>query len=191
MITKHGGHIFWEIHEVRKGMWFFFFVIALFGCWLAGQANSDHVVEYGGKSWVHNRLLRVFPIFRRCQFFTWITAILKKHDWKTSPSKILIDPRDTDVVLPLSSGQESVSCTFALVHVFRLHYCSLPSLTVSHTLSLIFNVFHMFVIPRVFGLHLWNLVVSLTLTCSCSWGGSLVWIISSIYRHFCAYSSFA
>ena len=42
MIIKHGRHIFWEINEVRKGMWDFFF-IGLFGCWLAGQTNSDHV----------------------------------------------------------------------------------------------------------------------------------------------------
>ena len=49
MIIKHGGQITWEIHEVRKGMWasFFFFLIVLFECWLAGQVNSDHVVLYG------------------------------------------------------------------------------------------------------------------------------------------------
>ena len=32
---------FWEIHEVRKGMWAFCFycLIVLFSCWLAGQTN--------------------------------------------------------------------------------------------------------------------------------------------------------
>ena len=33
----------WEIHEVRKGLWAFFSIL-YFGCWLAEQANSDHVV---------------------------------------------------------------------------------------------------------------------------------------------------
>ena len=33
----------WEIHEVRKGLWAFFSIV-YFGCWLAEQANSDHVV---------------------------------------------------------------------------------------------------------------------------------------------------
>ena len=45
-----------------------FFSIALFGCWLAGQANSDHVVEYGSKFWVHNRMLRVFLILEDAKF---------------------------------------------------------------------------------------------------------------------------
>ena len=30
--------------EVRKGLWAFFFLTVLFGCWLAELANSDHVV---------------------------------------------------------------------------------------------------------------------------------------------------
>ena len=34
-----------EIHEVLKS-WWTFFLIVLFGCWLAGQANSDHVEDY-------------------------------------------------------------------------------------------------------------------------------------------------
>ena len=33
-----------KIHKARKGLWAFFFLIVLFGCWLAGQANSDHVI---------------------------------------------------------------------------------------------------------------------------------------------------
>ena len=41
MIIKHGRHVFGEIHEMRKGLWAFLTV--LFGCWLAEQANSDHV----------------------------------------------------------------------------------------------------------------------------------------------------
>ena len=40
----------WEIPEVRKGLWaFFFFLIVIFACWLAGQANSDHMI---GMTWV-------------------------------------------------------------------------------------------------------------------------------------------
>ena len=34
-----------EIHEVRKGLWTFSLIL-LFGCWLANQANSDHVVIF-------------------------------------------------------------------------------------------------------------------------------------------------
>ena len=34
-------HIFGEIRGVRKGLWAFFLIVR-FGCWLAGQANSDH-----------------------------------------------------------------------------------------------------------------------------------------------------
>ena len=33
MINKLGRHIFFEILEVRKGMWVFVFLIVLFGCW--------------------------------------------------------------------------------------------------------------------------------------------------------------
>ena len=29
-----------EIHEVRKGFWAFFLIV-LFGCWLAGQTNGE------------------------------------------------------------------------------------------------------------------------------------------------------
>ena len=36
-------HFFLEIHEVRKGLWAFFLIV-LSGCWLAGRADSDHVV---------------------------------------------------------------------------------------------------------------------------------------------------
>ena len=43
MIIKHGGHIFGEIYKFRKGLWAFFLDLC-FGCWLAGQANSNHVV---------------------------------------------------------------------------------------------------------------------------------------------------
>ena len=43
MIIKHGGHIFGEIYKLRKGLWAFFLIVC-FGCWLAGQANSNHVV---------------------------------------------------------------------------------------------------------------------------------------------------
>ena len=44
MIIKHGRHLFWEIHEVRKRFVGFLFLIVLSRCWLAGQANSNHVV---------------------------------------------------------------------------------------------------------------------------------------------------
>ena len=43
MIIKHERHIFWEIHEMRKGLWAFFLIV-LFARWLAEQANSDHVI---------------------------------------------------------------------------------------------------------------------------------------------------
>ena len=47
---------FGEIHKVCKGLWVFFLIV-LFGCWLAEQANSDHMVwclknlRVGGGGW--------------------------------------------------------------------------------------------------------------------------------------------
>ena len=38
MIIKHGRHIFQEILKVYKGMWAFFLIV-LFGCWLAVQTT--------------------------------------------------------------------------------------------------------------------------------------------------------
>ena len=37
--------LFWEIHEVRKGMWAFFSWL-LCSCWLVGQANSGHMTVF-------------------------------------------------------------------------------------------------------------------------------------------------
>ena len=54
MIIKHGRHVFGEINGVRKGLWAFFLTVLL-GCWLAGQANSDHVV------WTSRALVSLTP----------------------------------------------------------------------------------------------------------------------------------
>ena len=38
MIIKHGRQMFWEIHEVRKGLWAFFFLVVFFDAdWLGRQ----------------------------------------------------------------------------------------------------------------------------------------------------------
>ena len=42
MIIKHNRHIFGVIHDGRKGLWDLFLIVFI-GCWLAGQANSDHM----------------------------------------------------------------------------------------------------------------------------------------------------
>ena len=55
LIIKHGRHFF-EIHQVRKGLWAFFLDV-LFGRWLAEQANSDHVVT----SWTNEPFLFAQP----------------------------------------------------------------------------------------------------------------------------------
>ena len=39
MIIRHGGHIFGSIHKVRKGLWTFFFLIALFGMLIGWAGN--------------------------------------------------------------------------------------------------------------------------------------------------------
>ena len=36
------AEISWEIRKVRKDLWAFFLIV-LFGCWLAEQANCDHM----------------------------------------------------------------------------------------------------------------------------------------------------
>ena len=38
-----------KVNEVRKGLWDFVFLIVLFVCWLAGQANFNHMM--GTQSW--------------------------------------------------------------------------------------------------------------------------------------------
>ena len=42
MIIKHGRHIFWEIHEVRKGLWAFSVLIG-WACKL--RSHADDVVS--------------------------------------------------------------------------------------------------------------------------------------------------
>ena len=44
-----------------------------------------------------------------------------------------------------------------------------------------FWVFQMSTIPRVFGQQLWNLAASLILTCSFSWWGSFLWLMTFNY----------
>ena len=43
-IIKHGQHICVRNSQGAQRFVDFFFSIVLFGCWLAGQANSDHVI---------------------------------------------------------------------------------------------------------------------------------------------------
>ena len=60
----------WEIHEVRKGMWAFFFIV-LFGCWLAGQANSDHVVVSIG---IVPTRPEQYHFFSSCRQVKWVRS---------------------------------------------------------------------------------------------------------------------
>ena len=46
MIIKHDGHIYEKFMRCAKVCGLFLFLIVLFGCWLVGQANSNHMAAF-------------------------------------------------------------------------------------------------------------------------------------------------
>ena len=89
MIIKHGRHIYWEVHEVCKGLWAFFLDCAL--RWLAGQANSSHTDSWqchGMEDWARFRvnfdfcsLCPEIKIFQKyCKFSLSLPGVIS-HDF--------------------------------------------------------------------------------------------------------------
>ena len=60
---------FWEIHEMRKGLWAFFLTM-IFECWLAEQVNSDHMV------WRMFKATVIMPPRLVCWLILWTTVNL-------------------------------------------------------------------------------------------------------------------
>ena len=89
--------IFWEVHEVRNGLWAFSLTV-LFGYWLAEKANSGHMFDVHGTpvcaaaqaSAIFFKELQVRFCFQYCEWktrFIWLfgqASLLEDHQNETS-----------------------------------------------------------------------------------------------------------
>ena len=90
--------IFWEIHEVRKGLWAFSW-LCFFGCWLAGQTNSGHVVGLNktlnywlGTTWKFVRSKNKCHDKRDHNFSRWATFIYLSRLLSQCSTRSLFNP---------------------------------------------------------------------------------------------------